>query len=157
MHTLVRDHSFIYLRTEGLGGSSAMRTPVYCCHSDVIITVYKVRGWVWNLGFCAYVIYEYGPWSGSWATGTAVRAVWHSTLKQRTNSRHHHVRRPEKSPMAPDKRSAFEVIWHAQASSVCQDTSVTDASGNRCNFDENCMSMTTTARCNANNSQQAWK
>ena len=29
-----------YVRTEG--GSSAMRTPMYCCHSDVIICAYRV-------------------------------------------------------------------------------------------------------------------
>ena len=27
-----------------VGGSSAMRTPMYCCHSDVIICAYRVGG-----------------------------------------------------------------------------------------------------------------
>ena len=48
-----------YVRTEGGRGSSAMRTPMYCCHSDVIICAYRVGGWVWNLRICAYVINEW--------------------------------------------------------------------------------------------------
>ena len=37
---LVRTHR------RGVGGSSAMRTSMYCRHSDVIIRAYRVDGWV---------------------------------------------------------------------------------------------------------------
>ena len=41
---LHRKGPFIYyIRTEG--GSSAMRTPMYCCHSDVIICAYISEIW----------------------------------------------------------------------------------------------------------------
>ena len=53
---LVRTHR------RGVGGSSAMRTPMYCCHSDVIICAYRGgSGWVWNLEIGAYVIKWMAP------------------------------------------------------------------------------------------------
>ena len=39
---LFRGHSFITYAPKGLGGSSAMRTRMYFCHSDVIICAYRV-------------------------------------------------------------------------------------------------------------------
>ena len=38
----VRGHSFSTYAQKGVG-SSAVRMPMYCCHSDVIICAY--RGW----------------------------------------------------------------------------------------------------------------
>ena len=54
---MLKGHSFITyaVRTEGGRGSSAMRTPMYCCHSDVIICAYRGRGVglkSWNLCVC---------------------------------------------------------------------------------------------------------
>ena len=49
---LLRTHQY------GVGISSAIRTLMYCCHSDIIICAYRVSGWVWNPGICAYVLNE---------------------------------------------------------------------------------------------------
>ena len=51
---LVRTH-----RRGRVGGSSAVRIPMYCCHSDVIIYAHKGRGWVWNPEIYAYVLNEW--------------------------------------------------------------------------------------------------
>ena len=40
----IRDHSFSRYAPKGVGGSSAMRTPMHCCHSDVIICAYRAVG-----------------------------------------------------------------------------------------------------------------
>ena len=37
----IRGHSFSTYAPKGVGGSRAMRTPMHCCHRDVIICAYR--------------------------------------------------------------------------------------------------------------------
>ena len=49
-----------YVRTEDVGGGGMVkRMPIFSCHSDAIISEYRVSGWVWNLYICAYVLNEW--------------------------------------------------------------------------------------------------
>ena len=51
-----RGHSFTTYATKG---SSAVRMPMYCCYSGVIISAYRVGGWVCNPEICVYVLHEW--------------------------------------------------------------------------------------------------
>ena len=58
--TIIRGHSLsTYATEECRVGSNAKRTPMYCCHSDVINCAYRVSGWVWCLGIRAYMLNEW--------------------------------------------------------------------------------------------------
>ena len=73
---MLRGRSFsTYTPERGVGESSAMRVPVHCCHSDVIICAYRIVGWVlcvWNPKIYAHV-QNVWPLRNDWAIQTKLK------------------------------------------------------------------------------------
>ena len=75
-----RGHSFTTYTPEEGSGSSVLRTPMYCCHSDVMICAYRVGGWVYlksgNLCVRAKWMTPYRKSSGYTIMDIEYRGLW---------------------------------------------------------------------------------